>query len=148
MWLCLSGSRLRRLQRCLLSSCGSRALERRLSMAHRLSCSMARGIFRDQGWNPRHLYKQADSSLLHPQKSPHLSTFNLATKWLKRSLLFIYFPCLLLVFTMFLCLLPFFKCQNSKIIFILAQNLYYSLLFTTRAPCGHCYFHIDCNEIF
>ena len=38
---------------CGLSSCGSRALEHRLSSwAHGLSCSVTRGIFLDQGLNP------------------------------------------------------------------------------------------------
>ena len=45
-----------------LSSCGSRALERKLSsVAHGLSCSVARGIFPDQGSNPCPLHWQADS---------------------------------------------------------------------------------------
>ena len=42
------------------SSCGSWALEHRLNRP-RLSCSMACGIFLDQGWNPRLLHWQADS---------------------------------------------------------------------------------------
>jgi len=47
------------------SSCGSWALEHRLNRL-RLSCSMACGIFLDQGWNPRLLHWQADSwSLSH-----------------------------------------------------------------------------------
>ena len=33
-------------------------------VVHRLCCSMACGIFPDQGWNPRFLHWQADSSLL------------------------------------------------------------------------------------
>ena len=45
-----------------LSSCGSWALERRLSsVAHGLSCSGACGIFTDQGSNPCPLHWQADS---------------------------------------------------------------------------------------
>ena len=46
------------------SSCGSRALE------HRLSCSTACGIFPDQGWDPCLLYWQADSSSLSHWGSP------------------------------------------------------------------------------
>ena len=43
-------------------SCGSRALEHRLSVvAHGLSCSVACGIFPDQGSNPCPLHWQADS---------------------------------------------------------------------------------------
>ena len=45
-----------------LSSCGSQALECRLSsVAHRLSCSMECGIFPDQGSNLCPLHWQADS---------------------------------------------------------------------------------------
>ena len=45
-----------------LSSCGSRALERRLnSRAHGFSCSVAWGIFPDQGSNPCPLHWQVDS---------------------------------------------------------------------------------------
>ena len=45
-----------------LSSCGSRALERRLSSwGHGLNCSMACGIFPDQGLNLCLLHWQADS---------------------------------------------------------------------------------------
>ena len=44
------------------SSSGSQALKRRLSsVAHRLSCSAACGIFPDQGSNPCPLHWQADS---------------------------------------------------------------------------------------
>ena len=45
------------------SSCGTQALERRLSScgARGLSCSMACGIFPDQGWNPCPLHWQVDS---------------------------------------------------------------------------------------
>ena len=45
-----------------LSSCGLRALERRLSsVVHRLSCSAACGIFLDQGSNLCPLHWQVDS---------------------------------------------------------------------------------------
>ena len=45
-----------------LSSCGSWALERRLSgVMHRLCCSVACGIFLDQGSNPCPLHWQVDS---------------------------------------------------------------------------------------
>ena len=46
-----------------VSSCGSRALERSLSGrgARGLSCSVARGIFPEQGSNPGLLHWQADS---------------------------------------------------------------------------------------
>ena len=46
-----------------LSSCSSRALERRLSSCgtHRLNCSVACGIFPDQGSNPCPLHWQVDS---------------------------------------------------------------------------------------
>ena len=48
------------------SSCGSWALEHKL-IRLRFSCSMACGIFLDQGWNPCLLHGQADSwSLSHP----------------------------------------------------------------------------------
>ena len=47
---------------CRLCSCGSRALERRLSsVVLGLSCSAACGIFPDQGSNPCPLHWQADS---------------------------------------------------------------------------------------
>ena len=39
-------------------------------MAHRLSCSMACGIFPDQGSNPCPLHWQAASQALHHQGSP------------------------------------------------------------------------------
>ena len=46
-----------------LSSCGSRALGARASVAvaHGLSCSVACGIFLDQGSNPCPLHWQTDS---------------------------------------------------------------------------------------
>ena len=51
-----------RLQACGLSSCGSQALECRLSSCGaRLSCSAACGIFPDQGSNLCPLHWQVDS---------------------------------------------------------------------------------------
>ena len=53
------------------SGCGSQSLEHRLnSVAHRLSCSAACGIFPDQVSNPRLLHWQADSLPLNQQGSP------------------------------------------------------------------------------
>ena len=54
-----------------LSSCGSRALECRLSSCGTgLSCPMACGIFPDQGSNPCPLHWQVDSQALRHQGSP------------------------------------------------------------------------------
>ena len=56
---------------CGLTSCGSWALEYRLSSCHyRLSCSEACGIFLDQGLNLCPLHWQMDSYSLHHQGSP------------------------------------------------------------------------------
>ena len=44
-------------------------------MAHELSCSVACGIFPDQGSNPCPLHWQADSQPLHHQGSPHWLSF-------------------------------------------------------------------------
>ena len=40
-------------------------------VAHRLSCSVACGIFPDQGLNPQTLFWQVDSQPLHHQGSPN-----------------------------------------------------------------------------
>ena len=45
------------------------------SCGTRLSCSAARGIFPDQGWNPRLLRWQADSLLLSHPGGPRSGTF-------------------------------------------------------------------------
>ena len=45
------------------------------AVAHGPSCSAARGIFPDQGPNPRPLHRQADSQPLHHQGSPLLLMF-------------------------------------------------------------------------
>ena len=61
-----------------LSSCGSRALERRLSSCgatYRLSYSAAHGIILDQGSNLCLLHWQVDSLPLSPRGSPHPSFF-------------------------------------------------------------------------
>ena len=53
------------------SSCSSQSLVHRLVVVpHRLSCSMACGIFPDQGLNPCLLHWQADSLPLGHQGSP------------------------------------------------------------------------------
>ena len=53
-----------------LSSCGSRTWSAgSVVVAHWLSCSVACGIFLDQGWNPCPLNWQADSLLLDHQPS-------------------------------------------------------------------------------
>ena len=54
------------------NSCGTQAS---VVVAHGLSCSMACGIFPDQGSNPCLLHWQADSQPLHHQGSPTM-TFN------------------------------------------------------------------------
>ena len=43
------------------------------AVAHRLSCSMACGIFLDQGLNPCPLHWQVDSYPVYHQRSPPLS---------------------------------------------------------------------------
>ena len=55
-----------------LISCGLWALQLTGSVVvvHRLSCSEARGIFQDKGWNPCSLHWQVDSYPLYPQGSP------------------------------------------------------------------------------
>ena len=45
-----------------------------IAVAHRLSCSVACGIFPDRGSNPHLLHWQVDSLLLSPQGSPPLYT--------------------------------------------------------------------------
>ena len=75
-WLLLlqtSGSRARG-----LSSCGSRALEHRLSSCgtRPYSCSMACGIFPEQESSPWPLHWQADSQPLDHQGSPISGLFN------------------------------------------------------------------------
>ena len=61
--------------------CGARALCARASVvvAHGLRCSVACGIFPDQGSNPCPLHWQADSQPLHHQGSPGV-TFLKAVK--------------------------------------------------------------------
>ena len=54
----------------LLRSTGSRRAGS-VVVAHRLSCSVACGIFPDQGSNPCPLHWQADSQPLRHQGSPH-----------------------------------------------------------------------------
>ena len=51
-------------------------------VAHGLSCSMACGIFPDQGSNPCPLHRQADSQPLHHQGSP-LSSVLTNDNWMK-----------------------------------------------------------------
>ena len=58
----------------LLRSTGSRRAGSVL-VAHGPSCSVACGIFPDQGSNPCPLHRQADSQPLHHQGSPSLYTF-------------------------------------------------------------------------
>ena len=58
----------------LLWSTGSRRAGS-VIVAHGLSCSAARGIFRDQGSNPCSLPWQADSQPLRHQGSPWVLTF-------------------------------------------------------------------------
>ena len=72
------------------SCCRARALGTRASVvvahrlqsagsvvvAHGLSCSVACGIFLDQGSNPCPLHWQADSQPLHHQGSPHLPSWH------------------------------------------------------------------------
>ena len=53
----------------LLRSTGSRRTGSAV-VAHRLSCSVACGIFPHQGWNPCPLHWQADSQPLRHQGSP------------------------------------------------------------------------------
>ena len=53
----------------LLRSTGSRRAGS-VVVAHGPSCSVACGIFPDQGSNPCPLHQQADSQPLHPQGSP------------------------------------------------------------------------------
>ena len=61
-------------QRSVFSYCGTQALGTRVSVvaALGLSCSMACGIFPDQGWNPCPLHWQGDSYTLYHQGSPFL----------------------------------------------------------------------------
>ena len=74
-----------------LWSAGSGALEGRLrssggqaqefwsagsgAVAHGLSCSMACGIFPDQGSNPHHLHWQADSYSLYHEGCPYFTFY-------------------------------------------------------------------------
>ena len=59
----------------LLQSTGSRRAGS-VVVAHRLSCSVACGIFPDQGSNPCPLHWQADSQPLRHQGSPDISLLN------------------------------------------------------------------------
>ena len=61
----------------LLWSTGSRRAGS-VVVAHRLSCSVAYGIFPDQGLNPCPLHWQADSQPLHHQGSPRLDILKCA----------------------------------------------------------------------
>ena len=61
----------------LLRSTGSRRTGS-VVVAHRLSCSVACGIFLDQGLNPCPLHWQVDSLPLRHQGSPWLSILNIA----------------------------------------------------------------------
>ena len=75
LWLgSLTGSR----AACGLRSCGSRALEHRLStvIVHGLSCSEVCGIFSDQGLNLCLLYWQVDSLPLSHQGSTSCTFFH------------------------------------------------------------------------
>ena len=47
------------------------------AVAHRLSCSAARGVFLDQGWSPHLLHQQAASLPLSHQKSAHFPDLTL-----------------------------------------------------------------------
>ena len=58
---------------CGLSSCSSQALDRRLSRCGGLRCSLACGIFLDQGWNQCLLKWEAASLPLSHQESPQLN---------------------------------------------------------------------------
>ena len=70
LW-CLLLLRAWALARLGFGSCGSRALEHRsMVVTHRLSCSVACGIFLNQGSNPYLLHWQADSLPLSHQGSP------------------------------------------------------------------------------
>ena len=61
---------------CGFSRCSSRSLEHRLSsVAHKLGCSTACGIFLDQGSNSCLLHWQGDSLPLSPQGSPYIYLF-------------------------------------------------------------------------
>ena len=72
----------------LLRSTGSRRAGS-VVVAHGPSCSVARGIFPDQGSNPCPLHWQADSQPLRHQGSPILSLFNFVLQWF--SFLFAWF---------------------------------------------------------
>ena len=61
----------------LLWSTGSRRAGSVIA-AHGPSCSVACGIFPDQGSNPRPLHWQADSQPLRHQGSPHVNNFELS----------------------------------------------------------------------
>ena len=72
-WLWLSGSVAVALG---LSGCGSRALEcGSVVVVSRLSCSVACGVFPDQGLNPHTMYWQVDSLPLDNQGSSPLPLF-------------------------------------------------------------------------
>ena len=45
-------------------------------LVHGPSCSMARGIFLDQGSNPHSMHRQMDSCLLHHREVPITAIFN------------------------------------------------------------------------
>ena len=66
----LLGTRAQQLWLSGFSSCGSRALEHGSAVVvSRLSCSMACGVFPDQGLNPHTMYWQVDSLPLDNQGS-------------------------------------------------------------------------------
>ena len=87
LWLRRAGSTLHRGARAShyrglsLRGTGSRRAGSAI-VAHRPSCSTARGIFPDQGSNPCPLHWQADSQPLRHQGSPWILTFYMVSKYL------------------------------------------------------------------
>ena len=59
-----------------------------IAVAHRLSCSVARGMFLDQRLNPRPLRWQADSYPLHHQGSPVVFSVMMKPEFCKPHLCF------------------------------------------------------------
>ena len=100
-------------------------------VAHGPSCSVACGIFPDQGSNPYPLYWQADSQPLHHQGSPY---FDFSIYYFTFLLLWVFFSAcffsLLLLFFLFssgLCLFDFwlFWCVCFCLLFFLVCFLFF-----------------------
>ena len=100
-------------------------------MVHKLHCSMACGIFPDQGWNPHLPNWQVDSSPLSHQGSPTRSLLCTFQQSLKKTKLFTFTPSNVPKRCSYLFPVPhpilfcwfffFFKCDSGMMFFLCPQ---------------------------